>query len=96
LEIRRYGIYVDGRALDSHLADVPPKTLWQAPDRIPNGFYLMLGDNRNYSDDSHVWGFAQSSGTFVAGPLAASGARAGFAGKAFLLLWPFDRTRILH
>jgi signal peptidase I len=96
LEIQRYQIYVDGRPLDPLAADVPPKALWQAPDRIPNGFYLMLGDNRNYSDDSHVWGFTQASGTFVAGPLAKSEARAGFAGKAFLLFWPLDRTRILH
>ena len=96
LEIKHYGIYVDGRPLDSSRADVPPKARWQAPNRIPNGFYLMLGDNRNYSDDSHVWGFAQASGTFAAGPLAQSGARAGFAGKAFLLFWPLDRTRILH
>jgi signal peptidase I len=96
LEIKDYRIYVDGRPLDPRAADVPPRALWQAPDRIPNGFYLMLGDNRNYSDDSHVWGFAQAGGTFVAGPLAKSGARAGFAGKAFLLIWPIDRTRILH
>ena len=96
LEIKRYGIYVDGRPLDRSAADVPPQALWQAPDRIPNGFYLMLGDNRNYSVDSHVWGFAQAGGSFAAGPLAKSGARAGFAGKAFLLFWPLDRTRILH
>ena len=56
----------------------------------------MLGDNRNYSDDSHVWGFAQSSGSFAAGPLAGRRSRAGFAGRAFLILWPFDRLRILR
>ena len=33
----------------------------------------MLGDNRNYSDDSHVWGFVP---------------RAAFVGRAFLIVWP--------
>lgn len=96
LVIRQYGIYVDGRALDPKDANVPPQPGWQAPDRIPKGCYFVLGDNRNYSDDSHVWGFAQTSGTFAAGPLASRKVRAGFAGRAFLIWWPFDRLRILE
>jgi signal peptidase I len=73
LEVRNYSIYVDGAALDRAQADIPPRGMWQAPNRVPRGFYFMLGDNRNYSDDSHVWGFAK---------------QASFSGRAFMILWP--------
>ncbi len=96
LAIRDYGIYVNGRPLDSHGANVPPRAAWQASDRIPEGFYFVLGDNRNYSDDSHVWGFAQTRGAFAAGPLAARKVRASFTGRAFAIIWPLDRLGILE
>ena len=46
------------------------------PVTIPPGMIFVLGDNRNVSDDSHIWG-----------PLPAG----NVIGKAFYILWPVER-----
>jgi len=94
LEIKNYGISVDGTALDPAFANIPPRERWSAPDRIPDGCYLMFGDHRTNSEDSHAWGFAQVSGTFQTGQR--KGEKAGFTGHAFLLFWPPNRIGLIR
>ena len=81
LEIRDYNVWVDGIPLDPSRSQLPPKKDWQAPDRIPKGCYFMMGDNRNNSDDSHLWGFLY---------------RDQFVGHAFVVFWPLTDARLLH
>jgi signal peptidase I len=99
LVIKNYGVYVDSDAsgdyipLDPTQANIPPRSQWTAPDRIPPHCYFMMGDNRNDSEDSHYWGFAQDSGTFATGPRA--GQPAGYTGHAAFIFWPFNRAKLL-
>jgi len=80
-EIRDYQVIVDGVPLDPTRAVLPARNEWQAPDRVPKGYYLMLGDNRNDSDDGHLWGFTE---------------RSKFVGHAFLVFWPLTDMKLLH
>jgi signal peptidase I len=50
------------------------------PEPIPAGMYLMLGDHRDNSNDSHAWGLVP---------------RQNIIGRAFVVFWPPTRIGLL-
>ena len=77
--VRQGRVFIDGRELPEfylpgNLATVEKSFLRDgAPYTIPEGFYVVFGDNRNFSSDSREWG-----------PVA----RKAIIGKAFFRYWP--------
>jgi signal peptidase I len=73
-------VLVNGQRLpEPYLVDPPRYEM--APTRLAPNQYLMLGDNRNSSADSHVWGALT---------------RERFIGRAEILFWPLPRLRVFH
>jgi signal peptidase I len=70
-------VLVNGRRLsEPYIADNPLYAL--PPVKVPAGQYFVLGDNRNYSYDSHAWGNLEAR---------------RIIGRAEVLFWPWDRRR---
>ena len=75
VEVKFGRVYVNNQPLaEGYIAQQPDYT-W-GPEIVPPNSYLVLGDNRNSSYDSHVWGFV---------------GRDRIIGKAVVRFWPLDR-----
>jgi len=90
-------LYRDGVRLDeSYIAETPNYT-WPSRDTcltVPDGNFVMMGDNRNDSNDSHRWGYwSPTTGKWESRPYVP---RANVLGKAMVIFWPPQRIRILH
>lgn len=60
IEVRGGGVYRNGRLLDEPY--IAERIQYErALITVPQGKLLVLGDNRNESDDSHIWGLLDRS-----------------------------------
>jgi signal peptidase I len=79
VEIRQGRVYVNNTLVDEfYINEIPNYSM--PPERMSPGRYFVLGDNRNNSSDSHVWG-----------PVP----RDNIIGKAWLSYWPVDQLGFL-
>lgn len=68
-------LVVNGEAREEPFVNEDPNYEW-GPGEVPQGFVMVLGDNRNNSYDSHIWGFLPEK---------------NIIGKALVRYWPPSR-----
>ena len=79
-------VYLNGKRQTEKFANLTgctptnPDCNYPTPITIPAGYYFMMGDNRDFSDDSRFWG-----------PVP----RSWIIGEAFFTYWPPDRIGFL-
>ncbi|WP_338429976.1 signal peptidase I [Synechococcus elongatus] len=75
VEVRDGRVLVNGKVLNENYVAQEPSYTW-GPKTVPANSYLVLGDNRNNSYDSHYWGFVPAN---------------KIIGKALVRFWPLNR-----
>lgn len=68
-------VYLNGQPLKEDYIAEPPAYKW-GPERVPDEEVFVMGDNRNDSNDSHIWGFLP---------------RQNIIGRARFRFWPLNR-----
>jgi signal peptidase I len=74
------GVYINGKRLsESYIGPLYRPTYTYPATKVPSGDYWVLGDNRNNSQDSHLWGMLP---------------RKYIIGKAWISYWPPSNLHI--
>lgn len=82
VEIKEGHVFIDGQAMDEpYIAEQPIYTY--GPIEVPEGYYFLLGDNRNRSKDSHLW-----EDPFIT--------KGDIKGKVVLCYWPLNRIGLIE
>lgn len=75
VEVKNGRVYINNQPLfERYIAEEPHYQL--PPVKVPENSYFVMGDNRNDSNDSHVWGFLP---------------QANIIGRAVFRFWPIER-----
>lgn len=75
IEVKGGRVYVNNQPLRENYIAAEPDYQW-GPETVPPDAYLVLGDNRNNSYDSHFWGYVP---------------RENIIGRAVVRFWPPNR-----
>jgi signal peptidase I len=74
VEIRNHKTYINGQVIyEPYVAEPQIKNM--EPVVVPEGSVFVMGDNRNYSNDSREWGFLSID---------------SITGRTLFRYWPFD------
>lgn len=68
-------VYLNNQPLKEDYIAESPDYRW-GPKQVPENQIFVMGDNRNNSNDSHIWGFLPTE---------------NIIGRALFRFWPFDR-----
>lgn len=80
VEVRHGKVLIDGQPLEEPYLQAAPRYT-MAPQRVPEGKIFVLGDNRNQSYDSHLWGMLDLESVHS---------------RAFFRFWPLDRMGLVN
>jgi len=79
VEIKNGKVYLDNQPQkEDYIAELPEYS-W-GPAQVPEDKLFMMGDNRNNSNDSHIWGFLPTE---------------NIIGRACFRFWPPNRIGLI-